>query len=158
MTTLRDLISARLDVEGIEDVPDEVIGDTLESIDGTLADKIDAIAGLLNTWKRHEAGIAEEIRRLQDRKATFGNRTRRLKEYLLFQLRRLNNPKLETDLHTVSIRKGVESVCVDDQDLLPPDFIKIERSVRKAELKAALKEGPVDGAHLERGPEYVVVK
>jgi CxxC motif-containing protein len=158
VVTLKQIVIDRLNVEGLEDVPDEVIRDTLESIDGTLAEKIDAIAGLLNAWQRHEEGIAEEIKRLQNRKAVFGNRSKRLREYLLFQMKRLNNPKVETDLHTVSVRGGIDHVVIDNEELIPETYFKVVRMLNKTKLKAALKEGQVVGAHLEKGEDFVVVK
>lgn len=159
MSTLRDIISSKLEVEGIEDVPEEVLRDTLEGIEGTLSEKIDAIAGLLNRWSQHEAVIQDEIKRLQKRKATFGNKKRRLKEYLAYQMGRLNSPKIETDLYTVSLRKGREHLVVDNEDEIPAMFLHETVTVDKAGLTKHIKENGRGslGAHLERGPDYVVV-
>ncbi len=159
MSTLRDIISGRLDVEGMEDMPDEVIRDTLESIDGTLADKADAIAGLLLDWKRREEAIGEEIKRLQARKSVVANDQKRLKTYLQWQLGRLNEPKIETDLHTVSLRKGQMSVVIDDPEGLPDDcLVYSEPKPNKKAIKEALEDGRDIPARLERGASYVVVK
>jgi hypothetical protein len=157
VTTLRDLISQKLDVEGFEDIDPEVLADTLEGIEGTLTEKVDAIAGLLGLWKRHEEGIAAEIKRLQSRKSVFANRQKRLKEYLAFQLGRLNEPKIETDLHTAALRKGQLAVVIDDEEALPEECIKVTRTPDKAAIKQALKGGELQGAHLQRGPDYVVL-
>ena len=79
MTTLRDLISQKFDVESFDDIDEDTLRDTLEGIEGTLAEKIDAIAALIQSWKQHEAGIAAEVKRLQGRKSVFSNSQKRLK-------------------------------------------------------------------------------
>jgi len=157
MTTLRDLIGQKLDVEDFDDMPEEVLRDTLEGIEGSLGEKIDAIAGLLTSWSQHEDVIAAEIKRLQSRKTTFANRKTRLKDYLAFQLGRLNQPKLETDLHTVSLRKGQQRVVIDDGEL-PDDLLVFkDPTPDKKAIKQALDDGRDIPAHLERGDPYVVV-
>lgn len=157
MATLRDLISQKLDVEGFEDIDEETLRDTLEGIDGTLSEKVDAIASLLTHWGQMESVVSAEIKRLQERKSVLANRKTRLKDYLAFQLGRLNQPKIETDLHTVSLRKGAERVVIDGE--LPDDLLIFsEPTPDKRAIKEALKDGREIAAHLERGPDYAVVK
>ena len=159
MTTLKELISQLLDVEGMDgELDDETIRDTLDGIEGTLSVKIDAIAGLMSSWSQTEDVIAAEIRRLQNRKRMFGNRRDRLKEYLRYQLSRLNQSTVETDLHTVFLRKGAMRVVVDDLEALPEDYQRVTVEADKSGLKSALKDADIPGAHLERGPDYVVIK
>ena len=159
MTTLRDLISQKLDLEHLDDLPAEVIADTIEGIEGSVAAKIDAIAELLNSWGQTEQVINLEIKRLQGRKKAFANRQSRLKDYLRYQLGRLNKPRLESDLHTVSLKKAPERVVVDDQTLLPVEMLRIpEPEPDKVALKKALQSGEVPGAHLERGDPVLVIQ
>jgi len=160
MTTLRDLIGQKLDVEDFDDMPEEVLRDTLEGIEGSLGEKIDAIAGLLTSWSQHEDVIAAEIKRLQSRKTTFANRKTRLKDYLAFQLGRLNQPKLETDLHTVSLRKGQQRVVIDADSVFELGdnlLVYKDPTPNKKAIKLALDDGQDIPAHLERGDPYVVV-
>lgn len=159
MTTLRDLVTQLLDVEEMEgEVDDQTLHDTLDGIEGTMGGKIDAIAGLCASWAQREDVIAEEIRRLQKRKRAFQGRRERLKGYLAYQLGRLNKPSFETDLHTVSLRKGRVSVVVDDVDALPAEYQQVKVEADKNKLKAALAEDAVEGAHLETGDPYVVIR
>ena len=158
--TLYDISQEYLELSSLLDSEDdEAVRNTLELVEHNLGEKVDNICGLLIDWSDTEDTIAAEIKRLQDRKKVYANRRQRLKNYLKFELERLNKPSLETDLHTVSVRKGSESVVVDDIDLIPDKYVKVVRTADKAALKKAGTGRPIlAGWHLERGDSYVVIK
>lgn len=160
--TLRDLVNDRLALEELLDdpeIPEQAIYDTLEALDATLGDKMDGAAKILRHWSQSEDAINEEVKRLRNRAKMFHNRQTRLKGYLIYQLSRLNNPKVETALHTIAKRAGQQVVVVDDLDALPAEYVEVTHTARKAEIKTALRNGEeVPGAHLERGADFVVVR
>lgn len=159
MTSFRDLITQKFEVEGMDDLSPDFVKDTIDGIESTMSEKVDAIAGIMNSWQQTEEVIGLEIKRLQGRKTVFANRRSRLKDYLAYQLGRLNDPRIETDLHTVSLRKGRMGVVIDDADELAAGYTRSVVSPDKTAIKQALEDGrDVSGAHLERGESFVVIK
>lgn len=69
---------------------------------------------------------------------------------------------LEVASATVSVRKGVQSVVVDDESEVPAEFKEtvFEEKIDKTRLKAHLVAHPDDqvGAHLQRGRSKLVIK
>ena len=60
---------------------------------------------------------------------------------------------------TLSIRKGLNSVMVDDATALPQGFVRIERIPAKAEIKKALEAGQdVPGARLTTGDPSLSIR
>jgi hypothetical protein len=60
---------------------------------------------------------------------------------------------------TLSIRKGLTSVAVDDEQIVPQGFCRIERVPIKAEIKKALEAGSeVPGARLVTGAPSLSVR
>ena len=153
---IADDIVAVADMLSDPDTPDEAVFDTLESLDHALGEKLDAIAALTERWGSQADRLDEEIKRLQARKRRSEARTRRLKAYALFHLQRLNKPTLETDYHNFTINKGRERVVVDGD--LPLEYMKVEMSPKKADIKKALEAGVDLNAHIERGDPYLTIK
>lgn len=83
--------------------------------------------------------IKTEKNNLAKRQTVCENKIEQLKNYLS---RVLNGMKLKDARCSISYRKSV-SVEVDDSviDKLPEEYIKVEKSVRKTELKDAMKLG-----------------
>ena len=75
----------------------------------------------------------------------------RLKEWLSDSLQAMDIKKMDTSTNKISFRKS-ESVSVDDETLIPTDYIKVKetKSVDKTAVKKAIKAGEViPGAHIE---------
>jgi hypothetical protein len=68
-------------------------------------------------------------------------------------LRRIVGPDM-----TATIAAGPRKVLIVDEDRLPPAFVKVERSVDRKALAAALKAGPVEGAQLGNGSETLTIR
>jgi predicted transcriptional regulator len=80
------------------------------------------------------------------------NMVDRFRDHLLFQIES-RGENLEGDLYTICLRKNPPALVVEDLNQIPSEYfeIKTEVVVKKAELKNALKAGPVSGARLEQG-------
>lgn len=61
------------------------------------------------------------------------------------------NPRAETETHTATPTEGRAQFVVEDIGLVPPDLIEFEPSVKAAEAKKRLAEGPVPGLRLTEG-------
>lgn len=160
MTKLYELTGNMKDLESL-DLDSETMSDTLEAITGEFNDKAIAILQFTENMNGDIEKLDSEIKRLQSRKKTFENRKKRLREYLLHNMEASNITKIECPYFTASIRKGVESVVIDDQESIPDDYITIEvtEKVDKAGIKRDLKAGlQINGASIKRGANTIMIK
>lgn len=97
-------------LESSDELTPEMIADTLESIEGELADKLDAIMVIARNNLGHAKTCDEEIKRLAERKKHFENKDKTLRKYILSCLMAANLDKLKTSKNTFSARKGSISV------------------------------------------------
>jgi hypothetical protein len=57
------------------------------------------------------------------------------------------------------MRRGVNSVVIEDERQLPQGYFRTERVALKPEIKKALEAGEaIPGARLERGPDGLSVR
>ena len=160
MTKLYELTS---DMKGLEDLDldSETLSDTLEGLTGEFNQKAIAILSFTENMNSDIEALSNEIKRLQARKKVYENRKQRLREYLLHNMEASGINKIECPLFTASLRKGVESVEIQDQSLIPDDYVKIEvvEKADKAAIKRDLKAGKeINGATLKRGATTITIK
>lgn len=137
--------------------------DTIDALQLELADKLDAIAWLIDDTEKDIAVYESEIQKLAEVKKERDKakaRVDRLKEYLGYIVANSGTAKVRTDKHVYSKRKS-QTVSFLDETLIPDDYwketVKIERKPAKAEIKKAINEGKkVPGAYLETNYKGVV--
>ena len=132
------------------DIPQEMILEALNSIEGDIFEKLENIVKL---YKSNEAEIKvfknEEDRLSKNRKA-MENGNKRLKEYLETSLKALGKDKIKSGLFTLSIQKNPSSVNVVDFEAIPEDYLKFkEPDIDRKAILEDLKQGrTVPGAEL----------
>ena len=158
-------------LESSDDLTPEMIADTLEGMEGELADKLDSIMVIARNNLGNASTCDDEIKRLAERKKSFENKDKALRKYILSCLMAAGLDKLKTAKNTFTARKGSISVVIDNTDLLPdelvttqvviaPDKKAIKEAIESAQAAAAqiTADGgeipeellnPVPGAHLE---------
>ena len=117
-----------------EDVDEQMIMDTLESIEYEIEEKADGYAKIIKSIESNIKGMESEIERLNTRKKTFENRIKWLKQNLETSMRMTGKTKFTTDLFSFNIQKnGGKRKLVIDTDIsnLPEDYrIKHNKSFR----------------------------
>ena len=157
---LYELTGALADLSSM-DLTDEAVQNSLEAIQGDFNDKAIAIIKLTENMTADTTAIDAEIDRLKARKQVVENRKKSLREYLLRNMEACNITKIECPLFTASLRKGIESVEIEDQSKLPDEFVTVEVVTKpdKNLIKAKLKAGEdVPGATLKRGAATLTIK
>lgn len=150
--TLRELTGALLELYELADEQELDVTDTLDLIEGEYTEKVENYAIFIKQLQSDADALKEEIDRLTARYKTLNNNIDRLKTNLMESMIASGKDKVKTLLFNVSVR-GYESVVVDDPTAIPEEFLKYsEPTVNKVELKKALKNGEVNGAHLESKP------
>lgn len=107
--TLYDITNDFLTVYNMiddEEIDEQVILDTLESIQCSFEDKADGFAKMIKSLENRANGISEEIKRLRSKKTTTENKIKWLKSQLEFAMRSTGNMKFSTDLFNYNIQKN----------------------------------------------------
>lgn len=166
--------------ESSDELTPEMIADTLEGMEGELADKLDYIMVIARNNLGNASTCDDEIKRLAERKKSFENKDKALRKYILSCLMAAGLDKLKTAKNTFTARKGSVNVVIDNTDLLPdelvttqvviaPDKKAIKEAIESAQAAAAqiTADGgeipeellnPVPGAHLEIGERSLQVR
>lgn len=120
----------------------------LSQIQGEIAEKLEGYAMVLKNIESDIAGIKAEEKRLADRRKSMESNLTRIKENMADTLLTVDGNRVKTEKFTFSFRKST-SVKVEDESVIPPQFIKVEKTISRAELAKALKAGKhIEGAKL----------
>lgn len=122
------------------DADPEAVSDTLEGLQLEIADKVDGYAAVYAELEAGKAAIAEEIKRLTDRKKAFENAQDRMKSYAGAALERAGAAKFSSALHEIKIRKNGGALPLQiDEGEVPEEYLKTE-IVQKPDKDKIAKE------------------
>lgn len=133
-----------------DDVDEQMILDTLESIEGDIEDKADNYAYIIAEIKNDVNACKTEKTRLEKRQKVLENRENRLKNYLADVMRNTGKTNFKTQLHTFRIQKngGKRALTIDGE--VPKDYTKIVIENDTDKIRQALESGKeLSFAHLE---------
>lgn len=144
------------------EIDENIWHDTLESLDGELEEKLDAMEYVMESYENDLAVLQKEEERLKEvvknKKAT-ENRIKSLKGFMAYFLEQSGKKKVATGNHIYSIRSLKASVETNDD--LPDEYIvehtKVERKPDKNRLYKELKAGAeIPGAWLKVNRKAVI--
>lgn len=127
------------------------ISKALEKVQGTFEEKAVSTATVFRGLGKYSSDIAEEIKRLQALKKHVDKEQKRIEDYLTQACEMTRIEKIQGIHATISFR-NTEQTVIDDEDLIPEEFIraKITYEPDKLKIKEAIKQGKeVQGAHIE---------
>jgi hypothetical protein len=153
-----DYLAALDALAEIEDLPPEVIADTLEGLAGAWEDKALNVARYVRNLEAEADAIEEAKKRMEARAKSAANQAARLKSYLKAELERTGLKPKAPDL-ALRLQNNPPSVTIDDTALIPVDYRRTEtvETILKAEIGAALKAGQaIPGARLVRSQRLVI--
>lgn len=160
MSTLRDLVEERHDLEDAAAESGGVLEESLEELweqnDAAIQDKIEAWGHHLRERSADLDVLDAEIKRLQERKRVRQGEYDRRREFLRIQMEALGIPKLDRPLITVLVRDNPPSVkCSISPENLPPEFRRVVPEKVEADKKALLaahKKGEAlpEGVYVEQ--------
>nr|DAE28662.1 MAG TPA: resistance protein [virus sp. ctmTa7] len=138
-----------LDMLEDEEVDEQVIMDTLESVECEIEDKADGYAKIIKSLESDINGFQKEIERLTSRKKTYENRIKWLKQNLELCMRAIGKKKFTTNLFSFNIQKngGKRKLTIDvDIKNIPEEYrIKQPDAVDGEKLREYLKENGLEG-------------
>lgn len=142
-----------------EDTDEQMILDTLESIEGEIEDKADNYAKIIKELEAKKEARKKEAKRLNDSATIFDNRIKNLKQNLFNTMKETGKTKFTTDLFSFNIVKngGKQSLTIDGE--VPKEYTKTKIENDTDKIRQALEAGQeLPFAHLEPRGESLRIK
>lgn len=133
------------------EIRQEVVTDTLEGLQGELEHKALNVAKYILSLEAEAEAMKAAEKRMADRRKAVESRADSLREYLTGQLIATGITPKDSEV-ALSFRKS-EAVVIDDEALIPQSLkkhIPEQWTPDKTAIKAALKEGEIPGAYIEK--------
>lgn len=145
-------------LEGSEDIPPEVIRDTLEGLEGELQAKATNVGLFIRNLESTADAIDEAAETMRLRGKRLRDRAQSLQQYLLLNMQATGITKVESPFFTLQVKKNPPTVIIDSENLIPAKYMRTPEPPPppkavpdKEAIKKAIKTGvEVPGAHTEQ--------
>lgn len=139
-----------------DDLPAEVIADTLEALQGDIEIKATNVAMFIRNIESGAEAIEEAAKAMQARATRLRKRADGVRAYLLFNMQTTGITKIECPEFKLAVRNNPESVRIAEGAKIPDEYMVVPEPPPprpdKTKIKAALKAGAhIDGCYLEAG-------
>lgn len=145
-----------------EDIDEQMVLDTLESIEGDIEDKADGYAKIIKELLGDVEKIKKEKQRLEVRQKAFENRAELLKNNLQNTLKQIGKTKFKTELFSFNIQKngGKLPLIIDDIEKVPNEYFKhTEKELDNTKIREAIDSGKeISFAHYGEQGESLRIK
>ena len=136
------------------DLPDDVIADTLEGMQGAIEVKAKNVAYVIRNCEALAAQIKEAEEKMALRRKALESRADRIRNYLLYNMQACSISKVELPEFRLAIKENPAAVVIDAESQIPDEFLTRPEppppKPNKKEIAAAIKAGiEVPGAHME---------
>lgn len=129
-------------------IPEEAIGDTLESVECALDDKLENVAVFIKELKSDVDALAAEEKALRDRRESKQRKLERMTDYLTAQMQLTGKKKLERPRASISIRRSEAVEISDEAEFLRwatghrDDLLTYKApAISKSAIKLAISDG-----------------
>jgi predicted nuclease with TOPRIM domain len=146
--------------DGTDEMTQEALWDTLEGIEGELADKAENIAKLRQNIEAEAEALKVEEQRLAKKRRALEAKADGLKDYLFLQLGKVGIKKLKAGIFNLTIRPCNPSVEIIDEAAVPDVYKTIPQpAVSKSAALEVLKAGvDIPGLKLVTDKETLVIR
>lgn len=132
-----------------------------DTLDGE-TDVIELVGTVLKEISEADAGMIacnHLAKQYSERRSVLDARKTRLTKMLKSILLCCNQKKIPHPLATVSLRSGVESLIIRNEEAIPTQLCKVTSTPDKTEIKKQLKAGvQIEGAELVTGPQTISIR
>jgi hypothetical protein len=165
MSTLRlyeiahDYLHALETLAEDDDLPEEVIADTLAGLAGTFEVKAQNLARYIRNLEAEVTAIDAARTSMERRQRSLQRHAERLRAYLKAQMEASRITRITSPERVVRVQKNPPTVMVDEADEIPLAYkaTRIETVLLKADIGQALKAGVVvPGARLAQTTRLVI--
>jgi len=141
------------------EIDDITIADTLESLEGTLQDKMLNVGRFIDSIESMAEKIKENESRQKRRRISLETKAERLRDYLINSMFNTGFKKVSAIDIELSMANLPGKVIIDDEEEIPDEYFREQhvRIVSKQDISSAIKSGKViPGCHLEAGLRLVI--
>tara|TARA_R110000823_G_scaffold98176_3_gene212796 strand:- start:540 stop:1079 length:540 start_codon:yes stop_codon:yes gene_type:complete len=118
------------------------ISETLLGIAETLDKRMENLVLSVKTLEAQEEMLYLEMKRLKGKKDAIANHVTRIKQYMKELLEASGRTKAGSTLGSVNLQNSPLSVVVDDENVIPSDFMKATLTMQLNELPEELSGHP----------------
>lgn len=156
--TLLDLNDQLKQLFLLEDVDDEVIKDTADAIQGTIEEKLDGMAFVIDNLNMYAKTDREKAESWLNSARSREKKAKYLKSLIVEYMDDNHLIEVETANHKLRPRNYKASVLVTDESKIPADYVHTETvtKIDKKQLYSDLKAGNVPGAELKPNRGVVI--
>jgi hypothetical protein len=143
----------------LEELPAEVIADTLEGLQGNFEHKAINVGAYIRSLEAEASAIEEARKSMEQRQKALERHAERLREYLKTQMERVSLPKIKNCYLTLRVQANPPSVEVINEEAIPAKYKRADITIKllRSEIARALKGGnEVPGARLEQTTRLVI--
>jgi hypothetical protein len=139
-----------------DDLPAEVIADTLEALEGDFDTKAVQVAKFILALEANAAAVKAAAKAQAERAARIAKRAESITAYLQFHMQALQRRRIETPDLVIKLQKNPPAVVITNEHAIPAKFwVQQEappKRIDKKAIKQAIDAGErVDGAYVEAG-------
>lgn len=139
-----------------EEIPVEVLNDTLDGLQGTFEEKAIQVAKYVLSLEANYAAIYAAAKSMRDRGDRQKKKADQIKSYLHIHLMATSTKRIESPELTINRRSNPPALVIVNEHIIPDRFWIAppvpDRVIDKATLKSAIKAGEViDGAFVDQG-------
>lgn len=164
MTSLYNLVGERLALQNkLEslDLDAETIADTLDGDSTAIQTKIESYCFVIRNMEAMPDAIKAEEKRLAERRKAIEKRVDSIKHWLFTNMQMAGISKIESPVFTVALQNNPASVVIDDESLIPTDYMRVPDapppSPDKTLIKQAINDGfEMPGARLQTSQRLVI--
>jgi len=140
----------------------EAVADTMEAIEGEFNEKALALTSVTLNIDADIKAARDALKSLQARIKAMENKRDGLREYLRQNMEATGIKKISCPIFSVTCKKPAEVLVIEDEDLIPDDYMVVPEPVVKPDRKrllADLKAGKdIPGVHKEPGKASLLIK
>lgn len=142
-----------------ENLDEQTLADTLESLGYELEDKADGYAKVIRELEGQALILKSEIDRLNNRKKIIESNIKRMKSSLQDSMQVSGKIKFKTELFSFNIAKNGGKQALDIYDKVPEEYSVIKHEPDKDKIRQALEEGKnLDFAILQERGESLRIR
>lgn len=124
-----------------EDLDEQTLADTLESLGYELEDKADGYAKVIRELEGQASTLKSEIDRLNNRKKTIESNIKQMKKSLQDAMKLSGKTKFKTELFSFNIVKNGGKQALDIYDKVPEEYSIVRLEPDKEKIRQALESG-----------------
>lgn len=134
-----------------ETISQDLIEAAMKEVGEDIEEKAQNYAVIMKNLEAEADALDKEEKRLAARKSSLKNRNKILKDNLENSMKAIGKTKFKTNLFSFNIGKNPSSVNIDDENLIPDQYIVCTKSVAKKAILDDIKQGVIiPGASLKQ--------